>query len=59
MAVALQTQGFTDAFQRIYPDRVSAEAAWVDYYQDGIYPDYGRSPWVIFLGRKCGVFKRV
>lgn len=56
---AMQTQGFSDAFQRVYPDRTSAEAAWNLYCADGTYPDYGKSPWVVYNGRRPGVFDKV
>ena len=54
-----QTQGFSNAFQRTYPDYASALAAWNAFTRDGIYPDYGRGPWVVFLGRKPGLIERV
>lgn len=56
---AMQTQGYSDAFQRTYPSYELAEAAWIAYTRDGTYPDYGRGPWVVFHGRKPGVFERV
>ena len=59
LGAALQTQGFSDGFQRVYPDHELAEAAWNAYTRDGIYPDYGKSPWVVFLGRKPGLIERV
>ncbi|KAF9782643.1 hypothetical protein BJ322DRAFT_1110520 [Thelephora terrestris] len=55
----MQTQGFSDPFQRIYPNFESAESAWNAYIRDKIYPDYGKSPWVVFLGNKPGVFTKV
>jgi hypothetical protein len=59
LSAAMQTTGFSDAFQRCYPDRESARAAWTAFTIHGIYPDYGKGPWVVFLGRKPGVFVRV
>ena len=56
---SIQTQGFSDNFQRTYPDRESANAAWSAYMRDGSFPDYGRPPWVIFIGRWVGVTTRV
>lgn len=56
---AFQTQGFSDAFQRLFPDRDSAEIAWSRFVRDGTYPDYGRGPWIVFLGRKPGVFSKM
>ena len=50
LGVALQTQGFSDGFQHVYPDHELAEAAWNACTRDGIYPDYSKSPWVVFLG---------
>ena len=55
----MQTQGFSDGFQRVYPDHELAEAAWNAYTRNGIYPDYGKSPWVVFLGQKPGLIERV
>ena len=55
----MQTQGFSDAFQRTYPDRPSAVAAWNTYSRDGTYPEYGKSPWVVFIGRRPSVFEKV
>jgi hypothetical protein len=55
----MQTQGFSDPFQRVYPNFESAESAWNAYIRDKIYPDYGKSPWVVFLGNKPGVFTKV
>ena len=59
ISAALTTQGFSDAFQRSFPDRGSATAAWNTFAQDRTYPDYGKGPWVVFLGRKPGVFTKV
>ena len=59
LMVIMQTQGFSDAFQRTYPDRPSAVAAWNAYSRDGTYPEYGKSPWVVFIGRRPGVFEKV
>ena len=56
---AFQTQGFSDGFQKAFPDRDSAEAAWSAFARDGTYPDYGRAPWVVFLGRRPGVYSRM
>ncbi|KAF9789421.1 hypothetical protein BJ322DRAFT_1105268 [Thelephora terrestris] len=55
----LQTQCFPDAFQRAFPNRGAAEAAWLAFMRDGTFPDYGRSPWVVYFGRRPGVFTRV
>lgn len=59
MAAATQTQGYSDAFQRVFPDRDSAITAWMAYTEEGIYPDYGKGPWVVYLGRKPGIFIKV
>jgi len=50
----MQDIGQRDGYQRVYPDRVSAEAAFTRFENEGIYPDYGKAPWVVFLGRKVG-----
>ena len=55
----MQTQGFSDGFQRTFPDRDSAEAAWSAYVRYKAYPDYGIGPWVVFIGRKPGVAIKV
>jgi len=55
----MQTQGHSDAFQRVFPDFDTAKAAWLAYVEDQVYPDYGKGPWVVFLGRRPGVFTRV
>ena len=53
-SAAMQTQGFSDAFQRCFPTRDAAELAWSAFNRDGTYPDYGRSPWVVYLGHTGG-----
>lgn len=55
----MSTIGFSDGFQRAYAKRAPAEAAWRAYRADGSFPDYGKSPWVVFHGRRPGVFERV
>ena len=51
----MQAVGQRDGYhQREFPDRVSAEAAFTRFENEGIYPDYGKAPWVVFLGRKVG-----
>jgi len=55
----MQTQGHKEGFQRFFPTRDSAMAAWSAYNRDKTYPDYGKGPWVVFLGRKPGVFTKV
>ncbi|KAF9787403.1 hypothetical protein BJ322DRAFT_1107468 [Thelephora terrestris] len=54
-----QVQCFSDAFQRAFPSRKVAENAWVAFMKDGTFPDYGRSPWVVYFGRRPGVFERI
>ena len=56
---SIQTIGQRDGFQRCYPDRASAEAAYDLFQSDGTYPDYGKAPWVVFLGRRVGVMQKV
>ena len=55
VTAAMQTIGHRDGYQRVYADRVSAEAAFHRFESEGIYPDYGKAPWVVFLGRRVGV----
>ena len=52
---AMQTQGYSDNFQRVYPNRESAETAWNAFKKDRVFPDYGKSPWVVYIGNKPGV----
>ena len=59
LSAAMQTVGQKDGFQRCYPDRASAEAAYDLFEEQGIYPDYGKSPWVVFHGRKTGVVSKM
>jgi hypothetical protein len=55
----MQTVGFSDGFQKAYPDCKSTEDAWLAFDRDGSYPTYGKAPWVVFLGRKLGVLSRI
>ena len=55
----LNSQCFSDGFQRAFPNYDAAVAAWGAFMRDGTFPDYGRSPWVVYLGRRPGVFTRV
>lgn len=55
----MQTIGQRDGYQRVYPDRASAEAVFNRFENEGIYPDYGKAPWVVFLGRKVGVITKM
>lgn len=59
LSAAIQSQGFSGAFQRVYPDHESATEAWEAYQRDGTFPGYGKAPWVVFNGRKVGVFEHV
>ena len=56
---AMQTQGYSDNFQRVYPSRESAEAAWRAFQQTGTFPDYGKGPWVVYIGNKPGLAIKV
>jgi len=56
---AMQTVGQKDGFQRAYPDQASAEAAFNLFKNERIYPDYGKAPWVVFLGGKVGVITKM
>ena len=58
-SAAVQAQGFSDGFWRSYSNQASAQTAWTAYTRDGIFPDYGRGPWIVVLGRKPGVFEKV
>ena len=58
-SISIQTQGFSDAFHQVFPDCDSAKAAWSTFTRDGIYPDYGRGPWVVYLGHKPGVCSKM
>ena len=51
----MQTQGYSDNFQRAYPSRESAEVAWRAFRQNGIFPDYGKGLWVVYIRNKPGV----
>lgn len=55
----MQTQGFSNPFQRVYPDFESAEDAWNDFTRAKIYPGYGKAPWVVYLGQTTGIFTNV
>ena len=55
----LETVGTKDGFQRAYPDRGSAEAAFELFKSEQVYPDYGKAPWVVFLGRRTGVVTKM
>jgi hypothetical protein len=55
----MQTQGYSEGFQKTFPTRDSAAAAWSAYVLDKTYPTYGKGPWVVYLGRKPGVFTKV
>jgi hypothetical protein len=59
MIATLESQCFSDGFQRAYPNPEAAEAVWLAFMRDGTFPDYGRSPWVVYFGRRPGVFTRV
>ena len=55
----MQTVGQGDGYQHVYPDRASAEAAFNRFKNEGVYPDYGKAPWVVFLGRRVGVLTKM
>ncbi|KAF9777749.1 hypothetical protein BJ322DRAFT_1114794 [Thelephora terrestris] len=59
LSAAMQIQGYRNAFQRAFSDLDAATQAWNTYVRDKIHPDYGKAPWVVFLGRRPGVFTRV
>lgn len=56
---SIQTIGQKDGFQRFYPDHASAKDAFDLFRDEGIYPDYGRAPWVVFLGCRIGVITKM
>lgn len=55
----MQTQCYSDNFQRVYPNYESAEVAWIAFRRAGIFPDYGKAPWVVYIGNKPGVAVKV
>ena len=55
----VQTVGQKDGFQRCYPDRASAEAAFSLFENEKVYPDYGKAPWVVYLGHRIGVITKM
>ena len=55
----VQTVGQKDGFQRCYPDRASAETAFRLFEDEKVYPDYGKAPWVVYLGRRIGVITKM
>jgi len=59
IAAAMQTIGQRDGYQHVYPNQASAEAAFARFENEGIYPDYGKAPWVVFLGRQAGVVTKM
>lgn len=51
-----QTKGFPDAFKLAFEDPAQADNAFDKFREDGTIPAHGRGPWVVFIGRKQGVF---
>ena len=51
-----QTNGFPHAFMLAFDDLSAANAAYQQFQGDGVIPNHGRGPWVVFLGRSPGVF---
>ena len=59
LGAAAQSQSFPDGFQKAFPNREQAMDAWIAFMSDGTYPGYGKRPWVVYVGRRTGVFLRV
>ena len=51
-----QTEGFPNAFKLAFEDTAHANHAWNKFLEDGTIPAHGRGPWVVFVGRRQGVF---
>ena len=51
-----QTEGFPNAFKLAFEDPAQADKAYSKFLKDGTVPAHGRGPWVVFAGRKQGVF---
>ena len=51
-----QTDGFPDAFMLAFEDPAQANDAFNRFLEHGIIPARGRGPWVVFVGRRQGVF---
>lgn len=51
-----QTEGFHGAFKLTFEDSEEADNAFDKFLENGTIPDHGRGPWVIFVGRRRGVF---
>ena len=51
-----QTEGFPNSFKLAFEDAAQAHHAWNQFIEDGTIPAHGRGPWVVFVGRKQGVF---
>ena len=51
-----QTDGFPHAFMLAFDDPAAADTAYERFQEDGTIPAHGRGPWVVFIGRRRGVF---
>ena len=51
-----QTDGFPHAFMLALDDPAAADAVYKDFQSSGTIPAHGRGPWVVFIGRRPGVF---
>lgn len=51
-----QTDGFSNAFMLAFNDPASAGLAFERFQEDGTVPNHGHGPWVVFMGRRPGVF---
>ena len=51
-----QTEGFANGFKLAFEDPVQAHDAYNQFIKDGIIPPHGKGPWVVFAGRRQGIF---
>jgi len=51
-----QTDGFPHAFMLAFDDPTTANVAYEEFQASGTVPVHGRGPWVVFIGRRPGVY---
>ena len=51
-----QTNGFPHGFMLAFDDPATADTAHKEFQISGTIPTHGRGPWVVFIGRRPGVF---
>ena len=56
---SIQTVGQRDGFQQCYPGCAPAEDAFDLFQNGGVYPDYGKAPWVVFHGCRIRVMTKM